>query len=61
MYKGEDNKMQEIIGVAMIATLVIGIVSLMWHSGGIKETLVTIAITAMTVGWVVIALKLIFG
>ena len=53
--------MQEIIGVAMIATLVIGIVSLMWHSGGIKETLVTITITSMTDGWVVIAIKLIFG
>lgn len=55
--------MQETIGIIMLLTLAFGIVLLMWRSGpdGIRETLMTIAITAMAVGWVVIALKLIFG
>lgn len=61
MYKGEDNKMQETIGIIMLLALAFGILSLMWRSGGIKETLAIIGITAAIVGWVVIALKLIFG
>ena len=53
--------MNQIIGIAMLVILAIGIVSLMWHSDGIKETLATIGVTAVVAGWVLIALKLIFG
>ncbi|KKM71032.1 hypothetical protein LCGC14_1434610 [marine sediment metagenome] len=47
----------------MLTLLFVGIVSLMWPAGpgAIKETLLTMCITAVVVGWVVVAFKLTFG
>jgi len=52
--------MNQILGIAMLTILAIGVVSLMWHSAGIKETLVTIGVTTVVTGWVLTALMLIF-